>query len=98
MGGSGGSGVSEWDDTEPWAREPEELGGEFEFEAGVKVEARWYDADGVPQLATTYTVRLPHQCDAWEITEERDRDAAIEVMETFIREAQAALEKLREAT
>ena len=75
--------------------EPDKLGGDFEFSAGIKVENGYLTADGTLVL---YTVTLPHQCDSWVITETLSREDAVTEMEAFIREAQAALEKLREAT
>lgn len=69
---------------------PDKLGGEFEFEVGRDD----YFGSG---NSIYYTVRLPHQCDHWEITYTQDKAQAIAEMETFVREAQAALEALREA-
>lgn len=80
-------------------RDPEDLGGQFGFKSGVKVAVDYYRPNGEgPVLETTYVACLPHQCDAWEIAWSADRETAIAEMETFIREAQAALEKLKEAT
>jgi len=78
-------------------RSPDELGGRYEFAAGADVEVDWWNDEGQPVTSTWYTVRLPHQCDSWEITRTRTREEAISEMETFIREAQEALARLRDA-
>lgn len=75
--------------------DPDELGGRFDFQAGLEAEADLIGRDWV--LVRSYTVRLPHQCDYWEITKSTDREQAIADMETFIAEAQAALRKLKDA-
>ena len=77
-------------------RVPDGLGGEFEFQAGISTTKGILDADGQPQ--TYYTVRLPHQCDHWVITETPDRATAIAETELFIAEAREALAALKEAT
>lgn len=77
-------------------QDPEDLGGEFGFRAGLATE---WDTDGGEMfLRSSYVVELPHQCDAWEITRCLFRSEAIEEMEKFIAEANAALDKLREAS
>ena len=66
-------------------RVPDELGGNFEFAAGL-TEGGYF------------TVRLPHQCDHWVITETKDRATAIAETERFIAEAREALAVLKEAS
>ena len=78
-------------------RKPDEMGGDFEFQAGIEIKDGYYSNYRSRTLAVTYTVRLPHQCDEWVIAESHDKAVAITQMETFIREANAALDKLREA-
>jgi len=68
---------------------PKSLGGEYKFEVGVE--------SGSPYREPAYTVQLPHSCGEWVVTAEADKAKAIAEMELFIVEAQAALEKLREA-
>lgn len=77
-------------------RDPEDLGGEYGFRAGIRSEWDW--VGGEMRLESTFVVELPHQCDAWTITNCLNRDSAIEAMENFIAEANDALDKLREAT
>lgn len=78
-------------------RDPEDLGGEYGFRAGLAAEWDWDTDRGEMALNTAYVVELPHQCDAWEVTRIRDRDQAIADVECFIAEAQAALRKLKES-
>ncbi|MEV0382380.1 hypothetical protein [Nonomuraea sp. NPDC050643] len=60
--------------------------GTFEFEVGTwGGDDEWY-------------VHLPHQCDYWEIARHSTRPKAIEELEKFLVEAQAALELLRSGT
>ena len=54
---------------------------------GFKVEHDEYDA---------WDVALPHSCDAWEIVDSDDYERAVETLESFIKEAQAALKALKE--
>lgn len=42
----------------------------------------------------TYQVNLPHQCDNWDIARDATRDEAIEKLQAFIAEADAALSAL----
>lgn len=77
-------------------RDPEDLGGEYGFCAGLATE---WDTDGGEMfLRSSYVVELPHQCDAWEITRCLLKSEAIAEMEKFIAEANAALDKLRESS
>lgn len=78
-------------------RDPEDLGGDYGFRAGICTEWDWDTNRGEMALGTTYVVELPHQCNAWQITKEGDREQAIADMECFIAEAQAALRKLKES-
>jgi hypothetical protein len=77
-------------------RDPEDLGGEYGFRAGLATE--WDYVDGEMLLQSSYVVELPHQCDAWEITRRMVKAEAIAEMEKFIAEANAALDKLRESS
>jgi hypothetical protein len=79
-------------------RKPDEMGGAFDFEAGVEIKDGYYSNYYKQTLAVTYTIRLPHQCDHWVIAESTDKELAIAQAEVFIREANAALDRLREAT
>lgn len=65
---------------------PQDLGGDFGFQVGYEGEPgeRWLH------------VRLPHQCDEWQVACTRNKAEAIERTERFIAEARGALEKLRE--
>lgn len=76
--------------------DPDELGGKFDFQAGLEAEADLIGGEWV--LVRSYTVRLPHQCDYWEITKSTDPGQAVAAMEAFIAEAQAALQKLKDAS
>jgi hypothetical protein len=88
--------------SDPFAneRDPDELGGRFNFVAGVDAKAVWSNATGW-SLETWYTVRhtvkRPHQNIDLTITRSTDPDTAIEEMETYIREARAALARLKKA-
>jgi hypothetical protein len=62
------------------------LDGEHGFEVG-KQEHR--------NAAPAYCVRLPHSCDHWVVAYAHTKDEAVAELETFIAEAQAALEALR---
>jgi hypothetical protein len=69
---------------------------EFGF-AVVKIERPSYEDD--PDYPTGWSVRLPHQCNYWEIVGEADhpatQDDAAAGLEQFIAEAQQALARLR---
>lgn len=58
-----------------------------------------YDFDEEWELALVpagqWSVLLPHQCDAWVIAEKKPQIEAVAALETFIAEAQVALEALR---
>ena len=59
--------------------------------------SRDHDGEGGSER---WGVSLPHQCDAWEITEgiwghRTTHEAAVEQLEAFIAAAQVALAKLR---
>lgn len=76
-------------------RDPEDLGGEYGFRAGLATE---WDTDGGEMfLRSSYVVELPHQCDAWVIARCMFKSQAIANMECFIAEAQEALRKLKES-
>ncbi len=79
-------------------REPDEMGGAFNFMAGAEVEADRTDSEGNWITETSYVVRLPHQCDYWEIVKSSDKETAVLTVEKFIAEANAALDKLRESS
>jgi hypothetical protein len=78
-------------------RDPEDLGGEYGFRAGICTEWDWDAARGEMCLGSAYVVELPHQCDAWSITRAGNREQAIADMECFIAEAQTALRKIKES-
>lgn len=42
-----------------------------------------------------WSVELPHQCDSWTIAEMEPRDRAVQLLQEFIDEAQAALTALQ---
>lgn len=63
------------------------LGGTF----GFAIQVTLTDWEGEPLDDSEITVRLPHQCDAWEIVRGVvDQAEALERLQTFITEAQAA--------
>lgn len=84
-------------DQEGQSRKPDEMGGSFEFQTGIEARDGHFAGSGDGSLTVVYTIRLPHQCEQWVIAESTDKDLAIAQAEVFIREANAALDKLREA-
>jgi hypothetical protein len=88
--------------TDPFAdeRDPEPLGGRFGFSSGVDAKPVWSDATGW-SLETAYTVRhtvgTDHGDFEWTVTRSTDPDTAVVEMETFVREARAALARLKRA-
>lgn len=77
--------------SEQQERKAIELGGKFDFSAGVADRDDYYKYD------PTYVVELPHMCGPWEVTRTNDKATAIAELETFIAEANKALDVLREA-
>jgi len=74
----------------PPAEINEKIPGDFEFE----IDTWWDDDDGL----TRWNVQLPHQCDAWKITEGwmgASHEEAVARLEKFLAEGQAALARLR---
>lgn len=67
--------------------DPNSMGGEFCFE----VRARNLTWDP----GTEFVVQLPHSCEEWVIADAPTREQAVAAMETFVAEAQAALERLK---
>ncbi|MFF4989642.1 hypothetical protein ACFY19_20785 [Streptosporangium saharense] len=68
--------------------------GEFKFSV-YSADRTFYDNTGRGERARAWIVELPHQCDEWQVAQERSREAAVARMETFLAEGQAALERLR---
>jgi hypothetical protein len=61
------------------------LDGEHGFEVGK--QEHW-------KAKPTYRVQLPHSCDEWVVADADTKGEAVAELETFIAEAQAALEAL----
>lgn len=68
----------------------------------VEPESIWtWDAAGYREVGSGWRVRLPHQCDSWDIAGESQAGVphaeAVAALERFIAEAQIALTELRKA-
>lgn len=77
--------------------EPEPFG--FRVEHPVVID--WSSGQSVPTVSTDkWMVYLPHQCDVWSIADDGLGDGvmhaeAVEALERFVAEAEAALVRLR---
>lgn len=71
---------------------------EFGFAVRQVKPGWWFKEEPMPEDA--WMVKLPHQCDSWDIAGGDGypvpHEEAVAAMERFIAEAQAALEALRE--
>jgi hypothetical protein len=79
---------------------------EFEFEVRIKgrnacpvrepqmTDKQW--ATFKDLIEPSYQVYLPHSCGSWEITNTENKEKAIQDLEQFITEAQAALKELKD--
>ena len=71
---------------------PQDIGGEYNFEVGYRSSREYVDGRMVD--VANYVVQLPHQCDEWVISDDRDKADAVADLEQFIAEAQNALAAL----
>lgn len=73
---------------------------DFRFErVPARDESEGWDGFTIPARPESWRVKLPHQCDDWDIARDgATRVQAIEDLEKFIGEAQELLARLREAS